>query len=113
MVPSYLYFKQITDDFMDNSIGNQHYKGHPNKTSGRVKAGKTLVRYHTWKEEPGKVRDTWILGKIREEEKEAIYSLTQKENGASNEYHLSHWLPVDPVCDCVSYMYLLLSPYHT
>lgn len=60
---------KFPNDWMDSSVGKQCSRGRPKKTLWRAKAGKALVRLHTWKEELGKVRENWVLIKMKGKEK--------------------------------------------
>lgn len=86
----YLYFKRIPKLFYGKLSWKQTSKGWPNETLWRVKAGKTVVKFHTWEEKLRKRTESWVLVKMRGKEKQASSLLVKKEKWTSNEHHSSH-----------------------
>lgn len=86
----YLYFKQIPKLFDGQLSWKPISKVWPNKTLWRVKAGKIVVKFHTWEEKLGKGRESWVLVKMRGKKKQVVGCLMRKENWSSNEHHSSH-----------------------
>lgn len=76
------------------------------KHSWRVKAGRVFLRCHTWDGKPGKVRENWVLAKMKGKEKASSGSSNQEVEETKQWTRVTHslpWHPAGPGCECVAY----------